>query len=108
LPTPVPLELWRGDDFPLDLTVTNYDGSAANLTGATAAAQVRISATDTVAAAVFTATISGNVVHLKLPHAESVKLLAGTATWDCQLTQATGDVVTLAAGNVLVKGQVTP
>jgi hypothetical protein len=104
LPTVVNLNLYAGDDFYLDLTVTNPDGSAADLSTAVATAQVRAhtSAPDP-PLATFTATIAGNVIHLHLHSVDTATLTAGV--WDCQI--ATPDITTLVAGSVTVTGEVT-
>jgi hypothetical protein len=104
LPQVVNLILVQGDDFYLDLVVTNADGSAADLSTATASAQIRKSATDPTIAAAFTASITTNVVHLHLPHAASAPL-SSSAVWDCQIT--TPDITTIAAGTVTVELEVT-
>jgi hypothetical protein len=106
LPLPVNLLLYQGDDFFLDLTATNPDGSATDLTGMTAQAQIRV----TIGApdpplATFTAPIDGNVIHLHLPHTEAEKLAAGVCYWDCQISGL--QWYTLAAGKVTVTGEVT-
>jgi hypothetical protein len=109
LPTAQDIQLYIGDDFYCDVTVTNPDGSAADLSSVTAAAQVRASASDTNTLAVFTCTIAGNIIHLKLPHTETVKLTAGSAAvWDCQITASgSGDITTLVAGKITGTAEVT-
>lgn len=108
LPVTVNLKLYQGDDFKLDLTVTDPDGTPADLAGMTAAAVIRL----TVGApdppeATFTATIDpgGDIVHLHLPHTEASKLAPGVCYWDCQISAT--ETYTLAAGKVTVTGQVT-
>ena len=104
-PATINLVIYQGDDFYLDLTVTDAVGAAADLTGATASAQVRLTAgAIDPPAATFTATITTNVIHLHLPTTESTKLHS-SAVWDCQI--ATPDITTLAAGTVTVTAQVT-
>ena len=104
LPSPVDLSLYQGDDFYLDLTVTNSDGSPADLTGATPKAQIRTTAADATVLAEFVATITTNVIHLHLTAALTAPL-SGPAVWDCQIT--TPDVVTLVAGTVTIRPEVT-
>jgi hypothetical protein len=103
LPTTVDLALYEGDDFYLDLVVTNPDGSAADLSTAVASAQVRTTADTTDPQAQFTATITGNVIHLHLDHIAASVMSNGV--WDCQI--ATPDITTLAAGKVTVTQEVT-
>jgi hypothetical protein len=106
-PQAVPLTLYRGDDFFLDLEVTDPGGAAADLTGATAEAQIRASAADVAVLASFDATVTGNVVSLHLPSVEAANLTTKTAAWDCQLTDSDGIVSTLAAGPVTITADVT-
>jgi hypothetical protein len=108
LPATVNLALYQGDDMYLDLTVTDPDGSAADLTGATPKAEIRTAPSSDVVAAEFVITgVSANTIHLHLPHAASAALGAGEMAWDCQLTRSSGDITTLAAGRVSVTGEVT-
>jgi hypothetical protein len=102
-PAVVNLALYAGDDFYLDVTVTNPNGSAADLSSAVAQAQIRTAPEDDPPIAVFAVTITANVIHLHLTHAASTGLVSGV--WDCQI--ATPDVTTLAAGTVIVTPEVT-
>jgi hypothetical protein len=107
LPAVVNLKIYAGDDFDLDVTVTNEDGSAADLTGYTASATVRPSVLAP-QAAVFQATITANVIHLHLSNTDTAGL-DGAMVWDCQVAKADlSDVVTLAAGQLRAAAQVTP
>lgn len=104
LPAPVNLEIYKGDDFYLDVTVTNPDGSDADLSAVTPAAQIRPQPNSATILATFDLTVDGNVIHLHLPHGESHNLIPRCA-WDVQITG--GDITTLAAGTVTVSGEVT-
>jgi hypothetical protein len=108
LPVTVNLKLYQGDDFYLDLTVTNPDGTPADLTGYTAQAQIRtaVGAPDPPEAS-FTASVdtSASIIHLHLPHTEAEKLTAGVNYWDCQISST--EWFTLAAGKVTVTGEIT-
>lgn len=104
-PQVVNLVLYQGDDFYLDLTVTDSLDQPVDLTDATATAQIRASAgAADPPEATFTATTETNVIRLHLPANESAKL-HGSAVWDCQI--ATPDITTLVAGTVAVTQQVT-
>ena len=107
LPATVNLVIYQGDDFYLDLTVTDASGGAADLTGFTATAEVRSApgATTGPPMSTFTCTIAANIIHLHLPASEAANL-NNPASWDCQI-EAT-DVITLVAGKVTVTLQVTP
>jgi hypothetical protein len=104
-PPVVNLLLYQGDDVHFDLVVTNPDGSAADLTGMTPAAQIRDKPNGALIAT-FMCSIATNVISLHLPATESVKLSA-PGVWDCQITSATPEVTTLAAGTVSTAQQVT-
>jgi hypothetical protein len=106
LPAVVNLRLYQGDDFYLDVTVTDADGNPADLSSYTARAQVRSSPPNGTnpPMATFTATIAGNVVHLHLPASEAVNL-ANPACWDCEIDG--DDLTTLVYGGVRVSSQVT-
>ena len=104
-PDQVQLCLYAGDDFYLNLTVVNEDGTPADLTGLTPKAQVRANTdtTDPVLAS-FTCTVSTNVVSLRLAAVDTTNL-PDAACWDCQLSGA--GVWTVAAGTVRTQQQVT-
>jgi hypothetical protein len=104
-PDQVNLCLYAGDDFYLDLTVVNPDGTAPDLSGLVAMAEVREN-TDAgePVLATFTASIAANVVSLWMKGADTA-VLPAAAVWDCQLT-GTG-TWTVAAGTVLTSSQVT-
>lgn len=104
-PARVDLHLYGGDDVTLVLAVTNPDGSAANLSGAAAAAAIaKPNAANP--AATFGASIAANVVTLTLDGAQTAEL-DGPYVWDCQLTYTGGAVSTIAAGDVKVTPDVT-
>jgi hypothetical protein len=107
LPVEVNLALYAGDSFgPLLLTVTDPAGAPADLTGYTAAAEIRTARDgDGAALAVFTASIADNVVTLYLGADQAAKLAGGRAFWDCQITGPL--TLTLASGQVDITGDVT-
>jgi hypothetical protein len=105
VPVVVNLVLYQGDDFFVDLTVTNPDGSAADLTGVIAQAQIRAAPGAPDILASFTTSITTNVIHLHLPHTEAEKLSLNNCAWDCQIVGL--NVTTLTAGYVAVMPEVT-
>jgi len=105
LPLAVDLVLYRGDDFYLDVAVTDDAGQPFTLAGYTPAAQVRQTTDAAEIVATFVATVSTNVVHLHLTAAVAVGLTDGV--WDVQVTSAAGEVTTLAFGAVRVTHDVT-
>lgn len=106
LPLAVDLVLYRGDDFFLDVAVVDPTGGAVDLTGYTATAQVRLDTESIDPVASFAATVSGNLVHLRLPTAQSA-LLMGDAVWDVQVADPSGVITTLAAGALTATPDVT-
>jgi hypothetical protein len=104
LPVTVNLSLYAGDDFWLDLAVTNPDGTEADLTDMAARAQIRARAGAPEVMATFDVELAGNVISLHLTSTASADL-SGNAVWDCQLTD--GTVATLAAGRVKFTPQVS-
>ena len=107
IPAAVDLAVYQGDDFgPLTLTVTNPDGSAANLTGATFNAQIRSAPGAATVLASFTTSVATNVITLTMAATDTLTLPAGAA-WDCQMTTSAGKIQTLAAGQVKTTADVS-
>jgi hypothetical protein len=107
LPVEVDLNIYMGDDFPIDVAVTDsVTGGPMDLTGITAKSQIRATAADTNILATLTPTIAGNVITLKLSHTDSAKLPL-QCVWDMQITDAAGNITTLVAGKVTVAPEVT-
>jgi hypothetical protein len=108
LPAAVNLTIYRGDDFTFTLTVTNPDGSPYDLSTSTILAQIRSKpdAADP-PAAVLTTSVATNVITLTLTHTISAGLAAGSYCWDCQLTDALGNVHTIAGGGLTLTADVS-
>jgi hypothetical protein len=106
LPSTINLVLYTGDDFSMTLTLTNSDGSATDLTGYTALAQIRPQAGSTTISASFVTSTVGNQIILSLPNTGSQGLV-GKYVWDCQITSQTGVIQTLVAGSVSFTQDVT-
>jgi hypothetical protein len=105
LPRPVNLVTYRGDDFAFALTVWNSDGTAADLSGGTFAAQVRATADSTDELGTLAVTVTDNNVDLHLANTTSAAL-PRSAVWDVEMTDA-GWVTTLAAGTLVTTADVT-
>lgn len=106
LPQEVNLNLYRGDDFFLDLTVTDEDMQPVDLSPFQVRAEVRLRhppETNPVLAA-FLADIDDNIVHLHLTHLESEKV-DERGVWDCRLYN--GLVTTLCYGRITMTDFVT-
>lgn len=99
------LPLWRdlpiyaGNDFGLDLVVTDANGDPVDLTDASPLAQIRSDPIDPVVLASFVISIDVNVLHLRLAPDVTATLPSGCA-WDCRV--AVPDVTTLVAGRIIV------
>lgn len=98
-PASVSLALYAGDDLGFTITVNNIDGSPADLTGATAIAQIKRTHSGPVIAE-FNCAVAGNVVTATMPNAESVVLQPTSYIWDCRLKLIDGTIKTVAAGTV--------
>jgi len=100
----------QGSDFAINFTVKD-NGSAKDLTGYSARAQMRTSKTATSVAATFTCTISTpstGTVTMALPNATSSALTAGTYVYDLEIFTANDATVTrLIQGSVDLTQEVT-
>lgn len=103
------LSIYQGDDYSAVVSVSNADGAPADLTGYSAAAQVRRKPADLSAevAAEFAVTIQSPHILLSLTHEETL-VLSGVYVWDLQLTAiADGAVMTIMAGQARISQEVT-
>lgn len=105
-PLAVDLVLYQGDDFTLLLEVSTPEDEPADLTGASARSQIRVTPPAQEVSAEFSTSIEQNVIYLHLPNQEAAKL-AGHFAWDCKVQYADGQITTLAAGNVTATANVT-
>jgi hypothetical protein len=102
------LALYQGDDYAATVAVALATGSPADLTGYTAASQIRRGVADAEpeVAAEFTCVVQSPLVLLSLTHDETATL-NGQYMWDLQLTGASGAITTILRGKVIVTAQVT-
>jgi hypothetical protein len=84
-PITQPLKLYKGDDFFLDLIITNADGTDKDLSAAVPSAQIRSAPNADDIIASFQAIVDGNVIHLHLVHSEATNLTQATCAWDVQI-----------------------
>ena len=110
LPMTVNLFIYQGDDFFLDMIVTDSDGNPIDLTNMQPLSQIRSVPNGPIVLANFLTTVDAtqtNLLHLQLAAADSNGLpnIPATCAWDIQLSYPT--IVTLAAGTVNVTPQVT-
>lgn len=108
MPANYDLKLYKGDYFPLKLTLKDNAGVAINLTGYTAKAQIRATFDDPNPYN-FTATMNPTAgeVNFELPSSVSATIPAGTYIWDVQVTDPNGNTRTYIAGDVTVHDEVT-
>lgn len=108
MPANYDLRLYKGDYFPLKLTLKDNAGVAINLTGYTAKAQIRVNFDDP-APYNFNATINAAAgeVNFELPSTVSSTIPAGSYIWDVQVTDPNGNTRTYIAGDVSVHDEVT-
>lgn len=108
MPANYNMELWRGDYFPMTITLKNDNGTALNLTGYTAKASIRANFDDPVAYN-FTVTITAatGTISIVLPSSVSSTIPAGDYIWDFQVTEPSGNNRTYIAGDVRIFDEVT-
>jgi|TARA_R110000787_G_scaffold249934_1_gene355551 hypothetical protein len=100
----------QGSDFAVNFTV-NDDGSAKNLTGYSARAQMRTTKSATSVAATFVCTIptpANGTITLALPNATSTSMAAGNYVYDLEIFTTSNAIVTrLLQGSVTLTQEVT-
>ncbi len=103
------LVIYKGDYVEIFVTVKNSGGTAINLTGYTAKAQLKSNYSDATPDE-FACTIptpTNGQVRIYLSSAQSTALVPGDYIWDFQLTSGGGDTRTYLAGDVTVYPEVT-
>jgi hypothetical protein len=108
----VPLTVYRGDDHHWTFTLWTDAGQTVpyDLTGATAAGEVRAKGGDPVIATLTCTVTQPNTVDVDLPAAESANITkAGASVWDLELTFAGPPVRvrTVIAGAVVSTDDIT-
>jgi hypothetical protein len=107
LPAGVDLVMYAGDDFWVNIKVSDSTGAPVDLTPYTARAQIRSAPRSAVVLGEFEITKPDtSTLKLYLPGAIS-KALPGLCAWDVQISDATDVVMTLAAGSLWVAPEVT-
>jgi hypothetical protein len=97
----------QGSDFSTEISVTDDNGDPVNLTGYSAAAQMRKHYTSATAIS-FIATIDvAGSVGLSMNAATSSNVTAGRYVYDCEITSSSNVVSRLVEGIVTVTPQVT-
>ena len=98
----------QGTDFSTSINVTNDDGDVVDLTGYTAAAQMRKHYTSSNAYSFVTSVneIQG-IVTISMTANTTGSIAAGRYVYDCELTSNTNVITRLVEGIVTVTPQVT-
>lgn len=98
----------QGTDFSTSINVTNDDGDIVDLTGYTAAAQMRKHYTSSNSHN-FTTSISAGqgIVTISMTANTTAAITAGRYVYDCELTSSSNAVTRLVEGVVTVTPQVT-
>jgi hypothetical protein len=98
----------QGTDFSTSINVTNDDGDIVDLTGYTAAAQMRKHYTSSNSHN-FTTSISAEqgIVTISMTANTTAAITAGRYVYDCELTSSSNAVTRLVEGIVTVTPQVT-
>jgi hypothetical protein len=108
LPTRVDLRLYAGDDLTVKVNVNNPDGTPADLTGASAKAQIRVWAYDADPIAEFTCAVDPSGFVLLGLDAASTALLPRSSVWDCELLFDAGSpTTTIVSGSIRTLAEVT-
>jgi hypothetical protein len=106
--TKVNIVIDQGTDFATTVSLTNSDGDQLNLTGMSAASQVRktYSSSNSVA---FTAALANNTgsLTLSMNNATTSSLAAGRYVYDVELTDAASVTSRILEGMVTVTPEVT-
>lgn len=99
----------QGASFALDIVCQDESESPMDLTGYSAAAQIRYAHADPAPAAVFSVVVVPElgVVSLSLGAGQTAALSKPQGFWDCELTAPDGSVQRLAGGRVGVSPEVT-
>lgn len=106
--TKVNIVIDQGTDFSTSISLTNNDGSQLDLTGITAASQIRKSFTSSNATAFSTAlSNTAGTLTLSMNNAVTSTLSAGRYVYDVELTDASNVVTRILEGIVTVTPEVT-
>jgi hypothetical protein len=106
------LDIYEGDDYLAQVKVSNGLPPDQVLTGYTAKAQIRAGPADTntTILAEFVTSIASPYITLSLDHTQTAALggqLYDLARWDLQLTDSSGTITTILAGDVHITPDIT-
>jgi hypothetical protein len=101
------LRLDKGASCSLEIEPQDADGSALDLTGFTASAQIRQNHKSEIPLAVFIVSITGGVIALSLGAAQTAAIDKREGVWDCLLRAPDGTAVRLVEGKAFMTPEVT-
>jgi len=99
-------EIYGGDDFAPTLTVTNPDGTPADLSGYSFLAHIKTSPSAPDVLGEWQLVVNGNVITMYLDHLLSASL-PPWCVWDVEMVNIGGGTITLLTGTLSVKERVT-
>ena len=105
-PADLPLDIYRGDTFRLQVTLSDQNNVPLDLTGVIAKSEIRDRPAGTVIVALQCSIMLPNIINATLLATDSHHLPA-QGVWDLQLTYLSGDVATPLAGPVSITTDVT-
>lgn len=105
-PANLPLDLYRGDSWTLQVTFFDQNNLPLNLAGVIAKSEIRDRPAGTTIIELQCAITLPNIVNLTLLAADAMNL-PPAGVWDLQLTYPSGDVKTPLAGQVTATPRVT-
>jgi hypothetical protein len=109
IPASHALDLYRGDTFALAVRLWSDAAHTipSDLTGATAAAQIRARDADTLVLPITCTVATPNTINLAIPATAWASSAPESARWDLQVTYPSGSVRTILAGPVRILDDVT-
>lgn len=106
LPGQYSASLYVGDSWGIVVKPISSSGAALDLTGWTAAAQVRTKPDSTEILVSMAVVVGTNTISVSMSP-DDTALLSGAVAWDLETVNATGIVRTLLAGTLTMVGDVT-
>ena len=106
------LEMYRGDDKTFNVTFTDADGNAINLTGATVFLTVKKKQTDPDTAAIIAKKVTSHsqatagITAVTVTHTDS-NVAVGSYYYDIQLVDSNTTVTTITTGAFTIKRDIT-
>jgi len=99
----------QGTDFSITVDVTQADGNALNLTGYSAAAQIRKTYGSSSASATFTTSISAasGQVTMSLTDTQTSNIASGRYVYDLNITSGAGVTTRVVEGQAIITPGVT-